>query len=129
MKISKLKWLNNIYNGINFKNLPHGIIISGPSGIGKKILANKISKDLLINKNNKSDDIDLLNHPDFGEWPNSLEGLVLVGVVVEAGLDGLDIAVEVLDQTNPGIVLLNSQHQEGNTPIVLSSPAFDSDSD
>jgi len=65
MKISKLKWLNHIYNGINFSNLPHGIIISGPSGIGKKILANKISKDLLINKNNKSDDIDLLNHPDF----------------------------------------------------------------
>ncbi len=65
MKISKLKWLNRIYNGINFSNLPHGIIISGPSGIGKKILANKISKDLLINKNNKSDDIDLLNHPDF----------------------------------------------------------------
>ena len=65
MKISKFKWLNDIYNGINFKNLPHGIIISGPSGIGKKILANKISKDLLINKNNKSDDIDLLNHPDF----------------------------------------------------------------
>ena len=65
MKISKLKWLNHIYNGINFSNLPHGIIISGPSGIGKKILASKISKDLLINKNNKSDDIDLLNHPDF----------------------------------------------------------------
>jgi len=65
MKISKLKWLNHIYNGINFSNLPHGIIISGPSGIGKKILANKISKDLLINKNNKSDDIDLSNHPDF----------------------------------------------------------------
>ncbi len=65
MNISKLKWLNDIYNGINFKNLPHGIIISGPSGIGKKILANKISKDLLINKNNKSDDIDLINHPDF----------------------------------------------------------------
>ena len=65
MKISKFKWLNDLYNGINFKNLPHGIIISGPSGIGKKILANKISKDLLINKNNKSDDIDLLNHPDF----------------------------------------------------------------
>ena len=65
MMVSKLKWLNDIYNGINFKYLPHGIIISGPSGIGKKILANKISKDLLINKNNKSDDIDLLNHPDF----------------------------------------------------------------
>ncbi len=70
----------------------------------------------------------LFNHPQFGEWPNSLEGLVLVGVVVEAGLDGLDIAVDVLDQTDPGIVLLNSQHQDGNTPLVLSDPGFDSDS-
>tara|TARA_Y100000992_G_C21236337_1_gene478290 strand:- start:479 stop:1381 length:903 start_codon:yes stop_codon:yes gene_type:complete len=45
--------------------LPHGIIISGPVGIGKKILANKISQDLLENKNNKSDDINPLNHPDL----------------------------------------------------------------
>ena len=65
MEISKFKWLNDIYKGINFKMLPHGIIISGPVGIGKKILAKKISKDLLENKNNKSDDINLLNHPDL----------------------------------------------------------------
>ena len=69
----------------------------------------------------------LFDHPQFGEWPNSLEGLVLVGVVVEAGLDGLDIAVDVLDQTNPGIVLLNAQHQEGNSPVVLSNPTFDNE--
>ncbi len=65
MEISKFKWLNDIYKGINFKMLPHGIIISGPVGIGKKILAKKISKDLLENKNNKSDDINPLNHPDL----------------------------------------------------------------
>lgn len=65
MVISKFKWLNDIYKGINFKMLPHGIIISGPVGIGKKILAKKISKDLLENKNNKSDDINPLNHPDL----------------------------------------------------------------
>ena len=65
MEISEFKWLNDIYKGINFKMLPHGIIISGPVGIGKKILAKKISKDLLENKNNKSDDINLLNHPDL----------------------------------------------------------------
>ena len=76
MKISKLKWLNDIYNGINFKNLPHGIIISGPSGIGKKILANKISKDLLINKNNKSDDIDLLNQYHKIYYSYLLKGLL-----------------------------------------------------
>ena len=34
---------------------------------------------------------DLFNDPNFGTWPNSLEGLILVGVVVEAGLSGLDI--------------------------------------
>ena len=65
MEISEFKWLNDIYKGINFKMLPHGIIISGPVGIGKKILAKKISKDLLENKNNKSDDINPLNHPDL----------------------------------------------------------------
>tara|TARA_B100000131_G_scaffold133144_2_gene129770 strand:+ start:2468 stop:4057 length:1590 start_codon:yes stop_codon:yes gene_type:complete len=70
----------------------------------------------------------LFDHPQFGEWPNSLEGLVLVGVVVEAGLNGLDIAVDVLDQTDPGIVLLNSQHQDGNSPVVLSNPTFDGES-
>ena len=31
---------------------------------------------------------DLFNDPNFGTWPNSLEGLILVGVVVEAGLNG-----------------------------------------
>ena len=65
MEISEFKWLNDIYKGINFKMLPHGIIISGPVGIGKKILAKKISIDLLVNKNNKSDDINPLNHPDL----------------------------------------------------------------
>ena len=65
MKISEFEWLNDIYNGINFSKLPHGIIISGPEGIGKKLLATEISKNLLINKNNKLDEIDLMNHPDL----------------------------------------------------------------
>jgi ATP-dependent 26S proteasome regulatory subunit len=36
MNIEKYDWLNDIYNQINFNNLPHGIIINGPPGIGKK---------------------------------------------------------------------------------------------
>ena len=52
----------------------------------------------------------------------------MVGVVVEAGLSGLDIAVDVLDQTDVGIMLVNSQHQTGNSPVVLSNPSFDSES-
>jgi len=68
---------------------------------------------------------DLFNHPGFGSWPNSLEGLVLVGVVVQAGLSGFDIDATVLDQTAVGIHLLNSQHQEGNASPSLTNPSFE----
>jgi len=52
MIIDKCKWLKDSYNSINFKNLPHGIIINGPSGIGKNILANQIAADILLNNSN-----------------------------------------------------------------------------
>ena len=42
-------WLQKIFDNINFDNLPHGIIINGPRGIGKRILANAISSQLLLN--------------------------------------------------------------------------------
>ena len=67
MKLSELSWLDKIYKNINFANLPHGIIINGPEGVGKEILALHIAKKLLLNTpddaNNKLFDSD--NHPDF----------------------------------------------------------------
>ena len=39
MKLSDLHWLNKPNLNIKLKNLPHGIIISGPIGLGKEILA------------------------------------------------------------------------------------------
>ena len=70
MNIEKYDWLNDIYNQINFNNLPHGIIINGPSGIGKKILAKEISQKIIANFNEGLDpqNQSLLNsdhHPDF----------------------------------------------------------------
>jgi len=70
MSIEKFDWLKNIYNQINFNNLPNGIIINGPSGIGKKKLAKKISQKIIANFN---EDLDSQNkslfnsnhHPDF----------------------------------------------------------------
>ena len=70
MSIDKYDWLQNIYNQINFINLPHGIIINGPSGIGKKILAKAISQKIIANF---QEDLDSQNqslfttnhHPDF----------------------------------------------------------------
>ena len=67
MNINELPWLDKIFNEINFNNLSHGIILNGPEGIGKSILAKEISKKLIV----KEDDLkstNLLNlntHPDF----------------------------------------------------------------
>ena len=70
MSIEKFDWLNDIYNEINFNNLPHGIIINGPSGIGKKILAKQISKKILSNFEDKlnfqhQNLFETNNHPDY----------------------------------------------------------------
>ncbi len=69
MNLTKYKWLNDIFNNINFENLPHGIIINGPNGIGKHILAEHICTHLILN-NSKQSTVDhnkLINtnsHPD-----------------------------------------------------------------
>ncbi len=70
MSLSKYKWLDALYQSINFKNLPHGIIINGPSGIGKSLLAKKISNEIIMDFKNEINEehLNLLNknnHPDM----------------------------------------------------------------
>ena len=67
MDINNLYWIDKIYESINFDNLTHGIIVNGPEGIGKEILALKISSKLLINKDNNKNILlsKSNNHPDF----------------------------------------------------------------
>tara|TARA_B100001173_G_scaffold91075_1_gene78580 strand:+ start:1893 stop:2861 length:969 start_codon:yes stop_codon:yes gene_type:complete len=68
MEFKDLKWLNDIYTNINFDNIPHGIIISGPEGLGKKLLAKEICSKLLVNKNSNLVNMELIlanNHPDY----------------------------------------------------------------
>lgn len=68
MIFSDLKWLNDIFLKVNIAKLPHGIIISGPPGLGKQLLANEISSKLLVNKNSNTEDMSLIqanNHPDY----------------------------------------------------------------
>ena len=67
----------------------------------------------------------IINDSDWGTWPNSLNGLVLVGVSVSAGLDGLDIAIDLLDTSNPGVLVMSTQNQNGNTAPTLSDAGFD----
>ena len=69
----------------------------------------------------------ITNDSDWGEWPNSLNGIALVGTTVEAGLDGLDIAVDLLDTSDLGVFVMSTQNQIGNTPPTLSQPTFNTD--
>ena len=66
----------------------------------------------------------ITNDADWGEWPNSFNGVGLVGVTVEAGLDGLDIAVDLLDTSDVGVLVLSTQSQTSNTAPVLLNPEY-----
>tara|TARA_B110000014_G_C20122984_1_gene596067 strand:+ start:369 stop:1943 length:1575 start_codon:yes stop_codon:yes gene_type:complete len=70
----------------------------------------------------------IVNDADWGVWPNSFEGFIALGVTVEAFLDGLDIGIELKDQTAPGLMLLSTQFQSGNSDCALSNPSYDFDS-
>jgi len=71
MNLEAYPWLLKHFNNINLSNLPHALIINGPEGIGKSILAKEISKLILISGSDikKSDHITSLinsnSHPDF----------------------------------------------------------------
>ena len=49
----------------------------------------------------------------------------MVGVTVSAGLSGLDISTEILDTTNPGVLIMSSQSQSGNNAPILSDPMYE----
>ena len=70
----------------------------------------------------------LINDSDWGTWPNSFNGFIVLGVTVEASLDGLDVAAEVLDTTDPGLMICATTNQDGNIALSLSSPEFDAES-
>tara|TARA_B100001123_G_scaffold446720_1_gene601991 strand:- start:2 stop:1576 length:1575 start_codon:yes stop_codon:yes gene_type:complete len=71
--------------------------------------------------------VDIVDDSDWGAWPNSFEGFIALGVTVEAYLDGLDIGIDLKDQTAPGLMLLSTQFQSGNNDCVLSNPEYDFD--
>ena len=70
MIFDKCDWLVKEFNSINFNNLPHGIIINGPNGVGKNLLAKKISEKIISNFQenlniNQQNLVDKNNHPDL----------------------------------------------------------------
>ena len=66
----------------------------------------------------------ITNDADWGEWPNSFNGVALVGTTVSAGLDGLDIATNILDTSDLGVLVMSTQSQNGNIAPTLSEPVF-----
>jgi len=69
----------------------------------------------------------ITNDSQWGTWPNSFNGFIVLGVTVEASLDGLDVAAELKDETNPGLMICNTTYQDGNIALSLSNPEFDAE--
>ena len=67
----------------------------------------------------------ITNDSGWGEWPNSFNGVGLVGVTVSAGLDGLDIAIDLLDTSDVGVLVMSTQSQNSNTAPVLLDPIYE----
>ena len=63
----------------------------------------------------------------WGAWPNSYNGFIVLGVTVEASLSGLDVDATVSDQTNPGLLVANTTYQDGNVTLALSNPEFNAE--
>ena len=59
---------------------------------------------------------------DWGEWPNSFNGVALLGTTVSADIT---LAVELYDTTDLGVLVMSTQSQATNTPPVLSNPLFE----
>ena len=66
----------------------------------------------------------ITNDPDWGPWPNSFNGVGLVGVTISAGLSGLSISTEILDTSDVGVLVMTTQNQESNMEPVLSNPEY-----
>lgn len=67
----------------------------------------------------------LLNDADFGEWPNSIQGVFTTGMTISVALSGADVLPEFLDDSSPGIFLMSSQLQNGNNLPTLSNAEYD----
>lgn len=58
---------------------------------------------------------------DFGNWPNSINGLLVSGLTASTTLD---IDFVIFDSTDPGMLILDTQFQNGNAAPVLSAPTY-----
>jgi len=67
----------------------------------------------------------ITNDADWGVWPNTFQGFIALGVTVEAGLDGFDVAITPLDDTPPGLMIMATQFQNGNDECVVQDLQFD----
>ena len=119
------------YGDGGFGQLTPGLLkITGDLATGEIDGFDYISTNISYNTNGNNMQATALmsaitNDSQWGAWPNSYNGFIVLGVTVEASLDGLDVAAEVLDQTDPGLMICTTISQEGNIALSLSNPEFD----
>jgi len=118
------------YGNGGFGQLSPGLLkISGDLSTGEIGGFDYITTDLSYNTSGNDMQASALmsyitNDSEWGAWPNSFNGLIVLGVTVSASLDGLDVAADILDQTDPGLMICETTYQNGNIEPDLSDPTY-----
>jgi hypothetical protein len=63
----------------------------------------------------------ILDDADWGVWPNSLNGIVLLGTVVQADAS---VTISILDTTDPGVLVMSTQSQATNVAPILTDVVY-----
>ena len=64
----------------------------------------------------------ITNDSDWGEWPNSFNGVALVGTTVQADIS---LAIELLDTSDLGVLVMSTQSQTTNTAPILTDLLYE----
>ena len=122
------------YGDGGFGQLTPGVLkITGDLATGEiggfEYLTTSLNYNISGNKLQASSPMSIItNDSDWGNWPNSYNGFITLGVTVSAGLDGADVSADILDQSNPGLFVCNTSSQSGNSLLELSNAQFDESS-
>ena len=90
---------------------------------GFEVLSENFNYSTSGNNLQATSNLDIItNDSDWGPWPNSLNGVVLVGTTLQADIS---ITITLLDTTNPGVLVMSTQSQSGNTAPTLTDAIFE----
>ena len=90
---------------------------------GFEVLSEDFNYNTSGNNFQATSDLSIItNDADWGPWPNSFNGVVVVGSTVQADIS---INIALLDVSDPGVLVMSTQSQTTNTLPTLTNATFE----